>query len=76
MEFDFDEDESNMRFKTEKPASTSTKLTPYNDENSEILESEVNITDQFGVIRGTLAENRTYSKAENAELPWNKEEIN
>jgi len=55
MEFDFDEDENPMRFKTDKPVKTINKLASYADENSEIMESEVNITDQFGVIRGTIA---------------------
>jgi hypothetical protein len=29
MEFDFDEDETNMRFKTDKPVKTSGKLQEY-----------------------------------------------
>lgn len=78
MEFDFDEDETNMRFKTDKPVKTANKLAEYADQNDQCLESEVNITDQFGVIRGTIAgaENRSYSKLENPDVPWNKEEIN
>ena len=79
MEFDFDEDETNMRFKTDKPVKTSNKLAGYgeDEQNMDCSESEVNITDQFGVIRGTIAgcEDRS-SKGENPDLPWNKEEIN
>ena len=58
MEFNFeeDDDDNKMRFNTDKP-SIKTKLAGYNEEtdNVDLIETEVNITDQFGVIRGTIA---------------------
>ena len=47
MEFDFDEEENPMRFKTEglPIISTKNKLAEYADENESQIESSVNITD-------------------------------
>lgn len=45
MEFDFDEDETNMRFKTEKTVPKNNKFAQFGHDESEVLESEVNITD-------------------------------
>ena len=72
MEFDFDEEENPMRFKTDKPVIKNNKLAEYSEQSEQQLESSVNITDQFGVIRGTIAgnENRSYSKMD-GDLPWN-----
>ena len=78
MEFDFDEEENPMRLKSEKPINTKNKLAEYAEQNEQQLESSVNITDQNGIIRGTIAgnENRSYSKMDGAEMPWNhKDEI-
>ena len=67
-----------MRFNTDKPQ-IKNKLAGYNEEIDNInnLDCEVNITDQFGVIRGTLAFGDNHNKIDSKmEIPWKLQEIN